>query len=75
MPGKKSEMKNDVVIYSGREDLYEFMSNIIQDAQASGSIVQIITIIPEMTIEEDERGDVVIKGCKPKAATCPKGHN
>ncbi|MEW8628244.1 MAG: hypothetical protein AB2551_21040 [Candidatus Thiodiazotropha sp.] len=74
MSKEKTEIKQDVVVYSGREDLYEFMNNIIQDAQASGSIVQIITIFPETTMEGSSDASVEVKGCKPKAVHCPKGN-
>ena len=74
MSKEKSEIKENIVVYSGREDLYEFMNNIIQDAQASGSIVQIITIFPEMSMEENDDGTVAVRGCKPKAVHCPKGN-
>ncbi|GKI97692.1 MULTISPECIES: hypothetical protein [Klebsiella pneumoniae complex] len=51
------------------EDFYEFLHNVIQDAQASGSIVNIITIIPGQL---DNGDGMQIQGCRPKAETCPK---
>lgn len=57
------------IISGCSEEIYEFLHNVIQDAQASGAIVNIITIIPPNITDSD---GTVIKGCKPKADTCPK---
>lgn len=57
------------VITGCSAEVYEFLHNIVQDAQATGAIVNIITIIPNETPSDDF--DEGIK-CKPKATTCPK---
>jgi hypothetical protein len=51
------------------EEVYEFLHNVIQDAQASGSVVNIITIIPSQT-DDGDGGST--KGCKPGSDRCPK---
>ena len=58
------------VITGCPEELYEFLHNVIQDAQASGSIVNIITIIPTQADAGAE--SLAQVQCKPKADTCPK---
>jgi len=62
--------KETIVINQGNDEVYEFLGNVIQEAQASGSIVQIITIYPPVDTLDSEGG---IKGCNPKADHCPKG--
>ena len=57
------------VITGCSEEVYEFLHNVIQDAQASGAIVNLITIIPDGSVDN---GGVGTKGCKPGDATCPK---
>ena len=50
---------------------YEALYQIIQDAQAAGSVVQIVTIWPSSQVSSD--GATVLKplDCKPSGA-CPK---
>ncbi len=62
--------KETIVINQGNDEVYEFLGNVIQEAQASGSIVQIITIYPPVEALSNE---AITKGCKPKADHCPKG--
>lgn len=71
MPKETKEVSETIVINNGNEEVFEFLGNVIQEAQAAGSIVQIITIYPSVD-NLDDSGDV-IKGCKPKADHCPKG--
>ncbi|WP_321502282.1 hypothetical protein [Breoghania sp.] len=59
-------------VLTGFPDVAEHLHNVIQDAQASGAIVHIITIIPtgSQSFPDDGPDD---KSCKPKAQICPKG--
>lgn len=50
---------------------YEALYQIIQDAQAAGSVVQIVTIWPSTLGDEGGAGVVKPKDCKPSGA-CPK---
>jgi hypothetical protein len=51
------------------EEVYEFLHNVIQEAQATGAVVHIITIIPSGS--SSDTGDRQ-KGCNPGDTTCPK---
>lgn len=57
------------VVTGCSEEVYEFLHNVIQDAQASGAVVNIVTIIPSAS--EDNTGSGT-KGCKPGDSVCPK---
>lgn len=62
----------DVQILEGFPEVAEHLHNIIQDAQAAGAIVQIITIFPASGKMTEEDG-AVSKSCNPKDSVCPKG--
>lgn len=65
------EMTEQAMIIDGADPkLLELIYNIVQDAQASGSVVQIITIWPTSSPLGD--GESMPKGCKPKDERCPK---
>ena len=59
------------VAYVGEGALSELLSTIIADAQALGSIVQIITIYPPGSDRSGEKG-ASTEGCNPIAVGCPK---
>lgn len=68
LENEMTEMTTNVIT-GCPEEVYEFLHNVIQDAQVSGAVVNIITIIPSQV---DNIDDVSTKGCKPKATVCPK---
>ena len=64
--------KTNVQILEGFPEMAEHLHNVIQDAQAAGAIVQIITIFPASGWMAE--GDVAAnKSCNPKDTVCPKG--
>jgi hypothetical protein len=50
---------------------YEALYQIVQDAQAAGSVVQIVTIWPSPLVSSAGAGVVKPLDCKPSGA-CPK---
>lgn len=64
--------KSETTVFSSTPELMEFLNNVIQDAQASGCIVHMVTIIPPHIQQANDSGGVDIKSCQPKASTCPK---
>lgn len=58
-------------IFQSYPDLFEYLHNLVQDAQASGAVVQIITILPPQVKITGEDG-TQIYGCKPLSVSCPK---
>lgn len=54
----------------GDETYYQALFQIIQDAQAAGSVVQIVTIWPAQSTE-NRPGEVKPMDCKP-SGNCPK---
>ena len=52
--------------------IYETIFNIVQDAQAAGSVVQLITIWPPSSSTDPGGGTADIKSCNPKDTICPK---
>lgn len=69
---KKSEaLVLDANTFTTDPQLYEHLYNVIQEAQAMGSIVHIVTILPPPS--GDKSGLVAtVQGCKPGDAICPK---
>jgi hypothetical protein len=59
-------------VFRSNPELMEYLNNVIQDAQSSGAIVHVITILPPHIERVDDSGLVTIEGCNPKAQTCPK---
>ena len=56
------------IIHGTSPELYDFLMDVIQDAQSLGSIIQIVTIIPPF-LELSENGErkfkTYISGCSP----------
>jgi hypothetical protein len=67
MAGENEEAK---VIVVSDPKLYEYLYSVIQDAQASGAVVHIVTILPTTIVSPN--GIIEPLGCNPKATTCPK---
>lgn len=62
---------------SGFEQVQEFLYNLVQDAQASGSIVCVVAIIPPsmQTTMQHGKQEPFSTSCQPKSGTCPKRAN
>lgn len=52
----------------------EYLHNVVSDAQATGSIVHLITIIPNTPERAISLQDHAVEGCNPKARNCPKSN-
>lgn len=59
-------------IFRSNPEFMEYLNNVIQDAQSSGAIVHVITILPPHIERVSDSGEVTIESCKPKAEICPK---
>ncbi|MCP9626135.1 hypothetical protein NML43_03415 [Rhodopseudomonas palustris] len=66
------EQEFQALVFKVFPELFEHVSNIVNDAQASGSIVQIITIVPPQLAKLDSGGKILSEGCKPGDSICPK---
>jgi hypothetical protein len=61
------------VIFKVFPELFEHLTNIINDAQASGAIVHVITIVPPQTLRHTPEGVVITEhSCVPGDSGCPK---
>ena len=60
------------VIKDTSPELFEFLHNLVQDAQATGAIDNIITIIPASMQDIGDDSEIETIKCKPKNETCPK---
>ncbi len=67
---KFTAKESDQLIVLNTEGIQEHLYNIVQDAQALGSVVQVLTITP--TFIRDDRGGIFALGCGPKDEICPK---
>lgn len=59
-------------VYRSNPEFMEYLNNVIQDAQSSGAIVHVITILPPHIERVGDNGLITIQGCNPKAEICPK---
>lgn len=64
---------SQMVSVAGDENYYEALYQIIQDAQAAGSVVQIVTIWPNTQADGEQSDGIRTEStdCKPSGA-CPK---
>jgi hypothetical protein len=68
-----SERVVQTVIFKVFPELFEHLTNIINDAQASGSIVHVITIVPPQMLKHTADGTVITShSCVPGDSSCPK---
>jgi len=65
-----SSIVNALVANAGDPHLYELLFNLVQEAQAAGCVVQIVTIWPA-TGPTDKESVVHPTKCRPSGA-CPK---
>jgi hypothetical protein len=64
--------EKQTTVFRSNPELMEYLNNVIQDAQSSGAIVHVITILPPHIERVADDGMVTIEGCNPKAVICPK---
>ena len=67
---KEIKKSKERIVVLNTEQIQEYLFNIVQDAQALGSVVQIVNIVPSLTIDQD--GQLQALACGPKDVICPK---
>ena len=68
----KEKQATQTTVFRSNPELMEYLNNVIQDAQSSGAIVHVITILPPHIERVADNGAVTIESCNPKAVICPK---